>query len=108
MKDVKNIELFRFDSERISIHVSASITDDSLCISGHDTGSPCEEFWGDSDYEYFYSLSKEETEKLYTALGGKNNAAETLKKMFGGMDGCEKLSELCRKENISYEFNSYV
>lgn len=107
-RDIHNIELCNEGNEQISIHVRADIENGSLTISGQDLGSFCEEFWGDSDYEYFYNFSAEETEKLLTAIGGNENPAEALTERFSGAEGCQKLREFCEKENIHYEFISYV
>ena len=108
IQDVHNVELCNVGNEQISINVRADIENESLTVSGQDLGSFCEEFWGDSDYEYFYHFSAEETEKLLTAIGGNENPAEALTERFSGADGCQKLREFCKKVNIHYEFCSYV
>lgn len=108
IQDMHNVELCDEGNEQISIHVRANIEDGFLTVSGQDLGSFCEEFWGDSDYEYFYHFSVEETEKLLAAIGGNKNPAEALTERFSGVNGCQKLRELCEKENIRYEFSSYV
>ena len=106
--NLHNVELCNEGNEQISIHVRADIENGALTISGQDLGSFCETFWGDSDYEYFYHFSADETEKLLTAIGGSENPAEALTERFSGADGCQKLRELCREEKIRYDFSSYV
>ena len=108
MTNVKNIELYRFESGQNLIHVWASIEKGLLTVSGHDLGDWSERTWGDSDYEYSYSFSKEDTEKLLSAISGKENPAEALQERFGGANGCAELCELCGKERINYEFSSYA
>lgn len=108
IQDVHNVELCNVGNEQISINVRADIENGSLTVSGQDLGSFCEEFWGDSDYEYFYIFSAEDTEKLLTAIGGNKNPAEALTERFSGTDGCQKLREFCKKEDICYKFSSYV
>ena len=57
----KIITLCDEKNERVSVLVTAEIRDAKLTISGVDSGKTTEEFWGDSDYEYWYCFDKENT-----------------------------------------------
>ncbi len=50
----KELKLIESHSDKFSIHLSAEIDDaGNLILSGQDLGSGVEEYWGDSDYEYW-------------------------------------------------------
>ena len=52
-----------------SIFIDAEIDErGNLVISGQDVGKAPEEFWGDSDYEYWVVVPPEEKDKLLLAL----------------------------------------
>ena len=70
MKDVKNIDLCSSKEKDLQINVWASITDGALTVSGQDLGRYVEDSWGDSDYEYWYTFTAEETAKLLDVIGG--------------------------------------
>lgn len=92
----------------VTIRVWATITDGKLEIAGQDLGEFVEEVWGDSDYEYWYNFSREETDKLLGVINGKKNPAEALEREFSGESGCRRMRELCEANGIKYEFFSYV
>ncbi len=64
MKNFTGLVLCDYRSERVDVHVRADYVDGKLEFSGHDLGPVVEEFFGDDDYEYWYSLEKEEADKL--------------------------------------------
>lgn len=108
MNDVKNVDLCSSRKKDLWIHVWANITDGALTVSGQDLGSYVEDFWGDSDYEYWYSFTAEETAKLLDVIGGTEDPEAALVREFSGVNGCSKLVSLCDREGIEYSFYSYV
>ena len=56
MKNFVGLELCDYRSEKVDVHVRASIMDGKLSFECQDLGPAVEEFWGDEDYEYWYSL----------------------------------------------------
>lgn len=108
MKDFMNLVLCDYRSERVDVHVRASLTNGSLTISGHDLGSSVEDSWGDDDYEYWYKFDRENTEKLMAAIHGEEDPESALLREFSGEDGCSKLRDLCNSKDIKYLFSSYV
>lgn len=108
MKDFKNLILCDYRSERVDIHVRASLSCGSLTISGHDLGPLVEECWGDEDYEYWYKFDMENTERLIIAIHGEEDPDTALRREFSGEDGCSKLRSLCESKRIKYHFSSYV
>lgn len=108
MKDYSNIVLCSYEDETIHVLVTASIDQGCLLISGYDNGKRVEEIWGDSDYEYWYSFDQKETEKLLMVIHGMDHPEEALKREFSGLDGCRKLRDICDKNHIQYQFDSWI
>ena len=108
MKDFTGLELCNWCNDRVEVHVTVSLTDGKLTFSGQDLGDFVEETWGDSDYEYWYSLDEANTEKLFSVIHGEQNPEAALLKEFSGEGGCRRLREICDSKGIQYEFFSYV
>ena len=108
---MNKVELYDYKSPEIEIHVHASIIDGRLKIEGQDLGKNVEDFWGDNDYEYFYTLSENDTSMLHEALNETTNKniplLEKMKLNFSGIEGCRKFREFCEEHSIKYEFFSY-
>ena len=105
------VELCNYKDTGIEVHVHAFISDGQLKIEGQDLGKTVSAFWGDSDYEYFYSLSKEDTRIIHKLLSegstSQGNLLELIKINFSGVDGCRRFRAFCDKHLIKYNFNSY-
>ena len=105
------IELCRYKTACLEIHVNASIRDGKLLISGHDLGPTVEEFWGDNDYEYFYSLTLDDTRKLHHLLKTDSKQdielLDLIKLYFSDLDGCENFKEYCDQHTLQYSFYNH-
>ena len=111
IKDFDSLRLCKYKSARLDVHISASIKNGCLLISGHDLGAVVEEFYDDSDYEYWYSFDIENTKLLITRLSEQKpelNVKELLLDIFRGESGCSNLSDFCEKFGIKYNFSSYA
>lgn len=102
-------ELCNEKLQHANIYVLAELSEGKLKISGNEIGRACEDLFGDSDYEYFYSFDEENTEKLFNLLLDEpaTNKLAMLKKNFNGPDCCIKLREFCQKHSIKYSFFCY-
>ncbi|MBR0372920.1 MAG: hypothetical protein IJH91_00120 [Mogibacterium sp.] len=107
MKEFKGLVLCEFRSERVDVHVWADLAGGALTVAGQDLGPQVETFWGDDDYEYWYSFDRENTARLLAALGGEDDPAQAFLREFSGLDGCRALRNLCEKNGIRYKFFSY-
>ncbi len=57
---IKSVELLREITERDKRYLDAKIDESgNLLLEGYDIGDSVEEFWGDSDYEYWLTVSHE-------------------------------------------------
>ncbi|MHA2423509.1 MAG: hypothetical protein ACXAEF_01905 [Candidatus Thorarchaeota archaeon] len=84
-----------------SIFIEAGIDDKgSLVISGQDLGDAPKEFWGDSDYEYWVIVSKDQKDRVLLLL------LEELYK--GDTQVVSKFRKLLKEKGISSEFQSWV
>jgi len=99
------------DNPRLTVIVDAAIRNGCLLVSGQDLGNSVSEFFGDSDYEYWYSFDIENTKLLITRLLEQNpelDVKELLSDNFSGIDGCSNLRNFCEKFGIKYKFSSYA
>lgn len=108
IKDISSVSLCDSSHSDVSIHVWASIRDGRLEIAGQDLGPLVEKIWGDTDYEYWYNFSREDTAKLLRLIKGKRKPAKALVREFSGERGCRYMAKLCEANGIKFEFSSYV
>ena len=108
MKSIEDLVLCDWHGESVEVHVKAKIEDGELTLSWQDLGPYVEKTWGDSDYEYWYHLDRENTKKLMELIQGKEDPKAALLREFRGEGGCRALRELCEENGIKYEFSSYV
>jgi len=92
--------------------VRAYLKDKKLIIEGQDLGLKVTETWGESEYEYFYSLSPVNTKKLYQSLRKQSESVADLlmlvKEYFSGVNGCQRFRDFCDVHKIDYEFHSFT
>ena len=80
----QKVSLCELKRPRISIYVDASLVDGKLIISGQDIGEAPEEFWGDSDYEYWLTFPAPETEKFFKVLCAGSPGVDPLDELSEG------------------------
>lgn len=78
-----------------------------LIFDGYDIGKGVEDCWGDSDYEYNYTIEPSNVEKLYSVLevdkGDRHKLLLELKKRFGNNKGYSAFGEFMTENNIEYK-----
>ena len=84
-----------------SVFIDIEIKDTGeVLMSGQDVGKSPEEYWGDSDYEYWLYIGQEHKDLLLLSL---------IKKMFGGRsEAFSKFREFLIENGIPYQFDSWV
>ncbi len=108
MKEFRDLTLCSFRNERMAVHVTADLVDGRLQLACLDCGPAVEALIGDGDYEYWYSFSRGETEKLFRVLNGLDHPEEALLGRFSGEAGTRKLAAFCKEHGIEYSFFSWV
>ena len=106
----QKVTLCESKQERVSICVTASLIDGKLIISGQDTGDAPEEFWGDSDYEYWLTIPATDTKKLFNLLCADNPDADpmdVLQNRFHGESAFSSIREFCQRHGINAAFDSH-
>ena len=100
LKMARRIKLYE-SRGKTSIYIDAEIkgTGD-LQLSGQDVGETPREFFGDSDYEYWLTVSKEHKDDVLLLL---------IEKLYGGNSSAvSEFRELLKQSGIPCEFKSYI
>lgn len=107
------VTLYKHSDASISITIWAYIQDDKLVVAGQDLdkgGSNVSAVWGDAEYEYFYSLSSKDTQKLHALLIEETKIDRELLflvyRFFAGEDVCARYREYCEKHGLEVTFYS--
>ena len=84
-----------------SVRIDVEITDEGdLLFSGQDVGDAPEEFWGDSDYEYWLKISAADKDRVLLAL---------IEKLYSGNGSLiSEIKDYLAYKGIPSEFASYV
>ena len=84
-----------------SIYIDAEITDDgTLQVSGQDIGRAPEEFWSDSDYEYWLVIPADQKDRVLLAL------LEQIYK--GNRRAVSEFQSLLKEHDIPHDFHSWA
>lgn len=63
---MERVTLYKFENSEIEISIEIYFNKkNQLIIDGYDIGKMVEDSWGDSDYEYTYTIEPKEVDKLY-------------------------------------------
>ncbi len=78
-----------------------------MIFDGYDIGKRVEEFWGDSDYEYHYTIEPLDVRKLYAILeineGDRDLLLSELKKRFGNNTAYSDFGDFMTENNIKFK-----
>ena len=95
------MEIFRKDGEEFTSIEANFNSNGDLSIDGQDMGPLVEEFWGDSDYEYFLTIPKSEMNDFILVL---------IKKAFSknGKLHFSDLMNICKENEIKYHYDYWI
>ena len=97
----RKIELVNTTENTTEIHIDVGITEEGdILFSGQDLGSDVRKMFGDSDYEYWLSISARDKDRLLLALIEQHYS--------GNASVISELTELLKSKSIEYEFSSYI
>ena len=110
---MEKVTLFKFESEGIKISMELYFNEQNqLCFEGYDIGKTVESAWGDSDYEYSYTIEPIEVEKLYNyfgiKIGQKSMLLDTLKERFNGNKAYSQFGEFMDENEIVYSSSTWA
>ena len=112
MKEKKR-KYFHFDIAKIDTpesyrRLTATFSESGFSLDGQDIGDAVEQFWGEDEYEYSFTLTPENTEKMFEAIGAEvGKEEEAIRLFFGGKISTGTFKELLGKNGIKYEFWNY-
>src|SRR5665647_945272 len=102
------VTLFYLENSNIKISMQIFFNEkDQLYFDGYDSGKLVEETWGDSDYEYIYTIEPEEVNKFYPIFnlteGDQLALLHTIKKEFSVNNAYSLFGAFMLANNINYE-----
>src|ERR1700712_5027597 len=103
-----SVSLFYLEQPDIKISMDLYFTEkNQLFFDGYDIGKAVEKHWGDSDYEYTYTIEPEEADKFYplfnVAVGDRQALLQALKEHFGGNRAYSLMREFMKANDIKFD-----
>jgi len=99
-----------FKEERPDIKISMEMyfnETGQLMFDGYDIGKTVSEYWGDSDYEYQYTIEPDCVEKLFLLFElpktDRSLLLSEIKKRFGGNEAYSRFGDFMRENNIDFQ-----
>jgi len=107
------ITLYKEVRPDISIRMELYFTDQGqLLFDGQDIGKAVEAYWGDSDYEYTYTIEPPEVEKLFSLLNipgrDRKTLLQELKNRFEGNGAYSEFGKFLKENNIKYSGSTWI
>lgn len=105
---MEKVTLFYLERPDIKISMELYFNDkNQLYFDGYDIGKSVEEAWGDSDFEYTYTIEPEEVNKFYgifdLVVGDKPSLLQSLKNRFSVDKAYSLFGDFMDANNIKYE-----
>lgn len=105
---MERIELYKVETPNIKIYMELYFNEKGqLIFDGYDIGKVVEEWWGDSDYEYCYTIEPLNVEKLFSILeianGNRYSLLLELKKRFGNNTAYSDFGKFMTENNIEFK-----
>ena len=105
---MEEITLFSLNRADISISMRLYFNEDNqLIFDGYDCGKTVSDVWGDSDYEYTYTLEPIQVNKFYEIFGLQSGDRLSLllelKKRFGVNEAYTLMGKFMEDNNIQYK-----
>ncbi len=105
---MEKVTLFFLENSNIKISMQIYFNEkDQLYFDGYDIGKFVEVAWGNSDYEYIYTIEPEEVNKFYQIFnlkdGDKSGLLQAIKNEFSVNKAYSLFGEFMLAHNINYE-----
>lgn len=107
LKKMERIELFKLERPDIKISMELYFNEKGqLIFDGYDIGKTVDEWWGDSDYEYGYTIEPQQVVRIFSILGIENNDRislfKELKNRFEGNGAYTTFGNFLNENKIEY------
>ena len=104
---MERITLFHLERSDIKISMELYFKENGqLFFDGYDIGKTVKDAWGDSDYEYSYTIEPDEVEKLYALFelksGDQSGLLKVLKNEFSGNKAYSLFGDFMTANKITY------
>jgi len=108
---METVSLYYLEKPHIKISMEVYFNiNDQLYFDGYDIGKKADEVWGDSDYEYTYTIEPEEVKKFYKLFSieyeDRSALLQEIKKRFSGYEAYTIFGKYMQDNNII--FSSYL
>jgi hypothetical protein len=109
----KNRKYFSFDivkdySPEMHCRLTPTFSERGFSLEGLDWGDDVERVWGKDEYEYSFTLTPENTEKMFEAIGAEvGKEEEAIRLLLRGEANSNPFQELLGENGIEYKFWSY-
>jgi hypothetical protein len=105
---MEKVTLFHLERSDIKISMQIYFNEkDQLYFDGYDIGKTVKEVWGDSDYEYTYTIESEEVNKFYQIfdlrVGDKSGLLQAIKNRFSVNEAYSLFGDFMQEHNIRYD-----
>jgi hypothetical protein len=105
---MEKVTLFYLERPDITISIEIYFNEnDQLYFDGYDIGETVEKAWGDSDYEYTYTIEPEEVNKFYEIfdlrVGDKSGLLQAIKNRFSVNAAYTLFGDFMQEHNIKYD-----
>lgn len=99
----RQIEIYNIKKENGDWFIlRAYLANGCLILEGQDFTEMAEDIYGDEEYEYYYSFSKEDAIKLLSILGG-DDILNAVKFFFNGEMKNKQFRKLCEENSITFK-----
>ena len=110
---MEKVTLFKFESDGIKISMELYFNEkNQLFFDGYDVGKTVESAWGDSDYEYCYTINPSEVKKLYKIFeleeGDRSALLHVIKGHFNGNKAYSLFGEFMNENDIEYSSSTWA
>ncbi len=103
----RKVVLCEDKSSDFSTLITAEVRNGCLILKGRDQGPSILAFLGVDLYEYAYTFDRENTRKLFEALGAERGDALTgIQARYGGMSACNRLTRYAESLGIRPSFDA--
>ncbi len=91
-----HVTLFDFKTEDIHITITALFDGEDLTVEGYDIGKTVNDWWGDSDKEYSYTVRKDNIPKLCDVFQCDPSDKEVI------------LNEVAKRFNGNHSYSEFI